>query len=148
MARTGRPPVPNEIKRKRGTARPDRVPKQGDVVALPAADGVPDYPADLGLEGRRLWDRAWQAGITWISPKSDLTAVEHACRLADDIAVARERYRATRDPADGRMVATFQRELATALGTLGFDPASRTRLGVAEVTRVSKLEALRAGRQS
>ncbi|MCW2920014.1 MAG: hypothetical protein JWN52_8082 [Actinomycetia bacterium] len=116
-------------------------------MALPAADGVPDYPADLGLAGRQVWDRAWQAGISWISPQSDMTSVEMACRLADDIAVARERYRATRDPGDGRMVATFQRELATALGTLGFDPAARTRLGVAEVTRVSKLEALRASRQ-
>ena len=146
MAQRGRPPVPNEIKRKRGTARPDRVPKRGEVVALPAADGAPDYPADLGLEGRRLWDRSWQAGIAWISPHSDLTAVEHACRLADDLAVARKRYRATTDPADGRMVATLSRELASALASLGFDPASRTRLGVAEVTRVSKLEALRASR--
>lgn len=146
MAQRGRPPVPNEIKRKRGTARPDRVPRQGEVVALPMADGVPDCPADFGLEGRRLWERAWQQGLSWISPTSDSTAVEMACRLADDITAARERYRATRDPADGRMVATFQRELASALAALGFDPASRTRLGVAEVTRVSKLEALRASR--
>lgn len=111
------------------------------------ADGTPEPPADFGLEARRLWERMWQQGITWISPQSDMTVAEMACRLADDIEVARARYRATRDPGDGRMVATFQRELATALGTLGFDPASRTRLGVAEVTRVSKLEALRAKRQ-
>jgi hypothetical protein len=45
------------------------------------------------------------------------------------------------------MVATFHRELASALSSLGFDPAARTRLGVAEVTRVSKLEALRAKRE-
>lgn len=147
MARTGRPPVPNEIKRKRGTVRSDRAPVVGTVVALPMAEDVPEPPADFGLEARRMWARAWQHGITWISPQSDMGAVEMACRLADDITVARERYRATRDPGDGRMVATFQRELATALGTLGFDPAARTRLGVAEVTRVSKLEALRASRQ-
>ncbi|MGV9536572.1 hypothetical protein ACWEU6_21770 [Streptosporangium sandarakinum] len=147
MARTGRPPVPNEVKRKRGTARPDRTPDVATVVALPMADGVPEHPVDFGLEARRLWERIWQTGITWVSPTSDAEAAEQACRLADDIALARERYRATRDPADGRMVATFHRELAAALGALGFDPASRTRLGVAEVTRVSKLEALRAGRQ-
>lgn len=139
--------MPNEIKRKRGTARPDRTPKVGEVVALPMADGIPECPADFGLEARRVWEQVWQEGITWISPTSDMVAVEMACRLADDITVARERYRATRDPGDGRMVATFQRELATALGTLGFDPAARTRLGVAEVTRVSKLEQLRAARQ-
>ncbi|MER7126760.1 hypothetical protein [Micrococcus luteus] len=144
MAPAGRPPVPNEIKRRRGTARPDRTPDVATVVALPMADGIPEHPTDFGLEAKRLWERIWQDGVTWISPKSDAEAAEQACRLADDIAVARERYRATREPADGRMVATFHRELAAALGALGFDPASRTRLGVAEVTRVSKLEALRA----
>lgn len=145
--RRGRPPVPTEIKRKRGTARPDRTPAEGTVVHLPMADGTPACPADFGLEGRRLWERIWQAAITWVSPTSDAEAAEQACRLADDLVVARERYRATRDPADGRMVATFHRELASALSSLGFDPAARTRLGVAEVTRVSKLEALRAKRE-
>lgn len=145
--RRGRPPVPNEVKRRRGTARPDRVPSVAAVVALPMAEGIPEPPADFGLEARRLWERVWQAGITWIAPTSDAEAAEQACRLADDVAIARERYRATRDPADGRMVATFHRELSAALASLGFDPASRTRLGVAEVTRVSKLEALRAKRE-
>jgi hypothetical protein len=111
------------------------------------AEGVPEHPADFGLEARRLWGRIWQAGITWVSPTSDAEAAEQACRLADDLSVARTRYRATTDPADGRMVATLHRELASALSLLGFDPASRTRLGVAEVTRVSKLEALRAKRE-
>lgn len=148
----GRPPKPIEQKRRTGrTPGTDsggrKLPVEGTVVALPQAEGVPDVPADFGLEGTRLWGQLWQAGITWISPKSDMFAAEEACRLADDIAIARQRYRATSDPKDGRMVATLNRELMTALGNLGFDPASRTRLGVAEVTRVSKLEQLRASRQ-
>jgi len=147
MATAGRPPKPAELKRKIGNPGKRPLPKVGEVVALPMADGVPECPSDFGLPARHLWERAWNTAISWLSPHSDVTAVEHACRLADDIAVARERYRATRDPGDGRMVATFQRELASALAALGFDPAARTRLGVAEVTRVSKLEALRAKRQ-
>jgi phage terminase small subunit len=148
----GRPPKPLEQKRLTGRS-PGRdsggraLPKRGEVVALPMAAGVPDCPADLGLMGRQLWERAWDAAITWLSPNSDMAAVEAACRLEDDLATARERYRVTRDPCDGRMVVAFSKELAAALAALGFDPASRTRLGVAEVTRVSKLEALRASRE-
>lgn len=142
----GRPPVPNEVKRRRGTARPDRVPAVSSVVALPMAAGVPECPEDFGLAARGLWGRVWQAGITWVSPLSDIEAAEQACRLADDLVVARRRYRATSDPSDGRMVAAFDASLAAALGRLGFDPAARTRLGVAEVKRQSKLEELIAKR--
>jgi hypothetical protein len=110
------------------------------------AQGVPDLPSGAGLDGQRLWTRCWAAGISWISPLTDMEAVEQACSLADDIAAARERYRATRDPKDGAMVVAFVKQLASALSDLGFNPTARSRLGVAEVTRVSKLEALRAAR--
>ncbi|WP_170200651.1 hypothetical protein [Prauserella endophytica] len=117
------------------------------MVALPMADGVPDMPADFGLDAMRLWERVWQDGITWVSPKSDMEAVEQACRLADDIAVARQRYRATTDPKDGQMVVKLDTALAQALSRIGFDPTARSRLGIAEVKRVSKLEELLAQRR-
>jgi hypothetical protein len=88
----------------------------------------------------------WHAGITWISPLSDIESAEQACRLADDLEVARRRYRVTSDPMDGRMVVGFDGSLAAALSRLGFDPTARTRLGVAEVKRQSKLEELIAKR--
>lgn len=151
MARTGRPPKPLEQKRRSGRTpstdsggRP--LPEPATVVALPMAAGVPDSPIDFGLEARRLWERVWAAGITWISPDSDIEAAEQACRLADDIEIARDRYRATRDPGDGRLVVQFSKALADALGSLGFDPASRSRLGVAEVKRASALDELIARR--
>lgn len=138
------PPVPNEIKRRRGTYRKDRhAPQVNQVIALPMADGVPQPPADLELDGRQLWGRVWQEGLVWISPQSDIEAVVQTCRLVDDIAIARERYRVTRDPADGRMVATFSSELTSSLSALGFNPTARSRLGVAEVKVASKLDALR-----
>jgi hypothetical protein len=107
------------------------------------AEGVPDYPADIGPDGAALWRNAWNAAITWISPATDTAAVEHAAHLADDIAEARRKYRATRDPKDGRMVVQFAKALSDALADLGFNPVARAKLGVAEVTRVSKLDALR-----
>lgn len=146
--RRGRPPVPAEVKRRRGTARADRMPAESQVIALPMADGVPDCPADFGLDARRLWERAWNAAITWLSPASDMEAVEQACRIADNLAMARERYKATRDPSDGRMVVQFSKAMTDALSALGFDPTSRSRLGVAEVKRASALEQLIAKRQA
>lgn len=148
----GRPPKPAEhhrrVGRANGTKKADGrpLPEVATVTALPMAPGVPDPPADLLLDGVRLWERAWGAAITWLSPDSDMETVEQACRLADDVAVARKRYRATSDPADGRAVVSLSKSLTDALSALGFDPTSRARLGVAEVKRVSALEQLIARR--
>jgi phage terminase small subunit len=148
----GRPPKPLEQKRRTGRS-PGRdtggrkLPDPGNVIALPPADGVPVYPADLGLDGQRLWDRAWGAAITWLSPASDTDGVEQAARLADDAAAARKRYRATTDPADARALVAVAKQLQEALSSLGFNPVARSRLGVAEVKRVSALEELVAKRQ-
>ena len=151
MTQRGRPPKPAEhhrlVGRANGTKRADGRPLPEVVVALPMATGVPEPPADLLLDGRRLWERAWGAAITWLSPDSDMEAVEQACRLADDLAAARARYRATTDPSDGRMVKNFDDALASALSRLGFDPTARARLGVAEVKRASALEELLAKRR-
>jgi hypothetical protein len=154
MTQRGRPPKPAEhhrlVGRANGTKKADGrpLPAVASVVALPMADGVPDPPSDLLLDGQRLWERAWGAAITWLSPDSDMETVEQACRLADDVAAARKRYRATTDPSDGRLVVQLSKSLADALSALGFDPTSRARLGVAEVKRASALEQLIATRQA
>jgi len=117
------------------------------VVALPPATGIPPYPADLGLAGQQLWDRAWSAAISWLSPDSDGKTVEEACFLADALAAARTRYRATTDPADARALVALSKQFLETLSALGFTPTARARLGVAEVKRVSALEELVAKRQ-
>jgi len=136
------------VGRANGTKKADGrpLPEVASVTALPMADGVPEPPVDLLLDGRRLWERAWGAAITWLSPDSDMEAVEQACRVADDLAAARRRYRATTDPADGRMVVQLSKAMTDALSVLGFDPTARSRLGVAEVKRASALEELIARR--
>ncbi len=89
-----------------------------------------------------MWERSWAAAVTWLSPDSDWDAVVEACQLADDVSVARRRYRATSDPADARAVVAVSRELQACLSNLGFNPAARSRLGVAEVKKQSALDAL------
>ena len=148
----GRPPKPLEVKRRTGRS-PGRdtggrkLPEPAIVVALPPAAGTPEYPADLGIEGRDLWDRAWNHAITWLSPDSDGKTVEQAAHLADDVAAARKRYRATTDPSDARALVALVKQFIEALSALGFNPTARARLGVAEVKRVSALEELVAKRQ-
>jgi hypothetical protein len=143
MAAMGRPPKPTEVKRRTGNPGKRPLPAVAQVVALPQADGTPDFPTGLAEDGQRVWRRIWQDGITWISPQSDREAAEEACRAADDVAAARRRYRATTDPSDARALVALGKRLDDALSALGFTPVARTRLGVAEVTRVSKLDALR-----
>lgn len=152
MATVGRPPQPLEVKRRHGrTANTDsggrKLPELAEVVHLPQAEGMPDFPADLDEPGRDLWRRIWQDGITWISPKTDLQAAEEACRAADDVAAARRRYRATTDPKDAGALVSLGKRLDDALSMLGFNPTARSRLGVAEVRKVSALEKLMERRQ-
>lgn len=147
-----RKPQPAEIKRATGRT-PDtdsggrKLKPLAQVTQLPMATEIPEPPADLQDAGRELWGKAWQRAITWLSPLSDVQAIEHACRLSDDLALARNRYRATLEPQDGRLVVALAKSLSDALASLGFDPSSRSRLGV-EVTRndsaIDKLKAKRA----
>ena len=147
MATRGRPPQPLEIKRRRGrTADTDsggrKLPAMAEIVALPMADGVPDLPCSIESDGADLWRQIWQQGLSWISPQSDMAAAVEACRVADDLAVARRRYRATSDPKDASALAAMGKRFDEALSVLGFNPTARARLGVAEVKRVSALDRL------
>jgi phage terminase small subunit len=149
----GRPPAPIEHHRRVGRANGRKkadgrsLPEVGKVVALPPSNGVPAYPPDLGLAGQRLWNRAWNAALTWIAPGTDAEQIEETARLADDVAAARTRYRATTDPADARALVAASKQFTEALSALGFNPTARARLGVAEVKRVSQLEELQAKRE-
>ena len=148
MATNGRPPKPVELKRAQGNPGNRKLPDVSIVQTLPMAVTIPEPPADLGEEGLRLWNRSWDFAITWLSPNSDISAVEHACRTADLLMLAQNKYRATLDSADGRVVVAMSKTMADAFAALGFDPTSRSRLGVAEVKRASALDNLIAKRQA
>jgi len=149
----GRPRKPIEQKRKTGrTPTTDsggrKLPAVNNVTILPMSDGIPTPPIDLGIAGRELWEKAWDRAITWLSPTSDVKQVEQACRIADDLALARTIYNTTRDSQDGRLVVALNKSYSDALSSLGFTPVSRSQLGVAEVKRVSALEQLIATKRN
>jgi hypothetical protein len=144
----GRPPKPNELKRAIGNPGHRALPELATVAILPMAHNIPDAPVDLGPEGKQVWQNCWAMAITWLSPDSDVQAITNLCRLADDLQAARNKFHATLDNADGRLVATLSKSFTDALTSLGFDPVSRSRLGVAEVKRVSALDQLIQQRQA
>ena len=143
----GRPPKPNELKRATGNPGRRALPELAVVTPLPMADQTPKAPEGLQEAGLQLWENAWAHAITWLSTASDMQAIENAAKLADDLQMARNKYRATLDAADGRLLVHINKSFVDALSALGFDPTSRSRLGVAEVKRVSALDELIAKRQ-
>ena len=138
----GRPPKPTELKRRLGNPGKRALPATGTIVPLRPASEMPPYPDDLTPAACRLWERAWGEGIIWLSPVSDLATVELACRLVDGESVARARYFATHEAVDARAWVAVSAELRSTLAALGFDPAARSRLGVAEVKAASAIDKL------
>ena len=148
MAPRGVKPKTIEQHKADGTYRPERhAPKEGvllqpdpTAVDLPMATHVPDEPADLGDEGKRLWARCWSHPANqWLSPDTDIEAVTNTCRLADDLQAARQNLSTS---ADVNAATTMHKAYIAALGELGFTPTSRARLGVAIVKQETALEQL------
>lgn len=144
----GRPTTPNEIKKARGTLRADRLP-QAELTA-PTRLEPPQAPIDLAEQGLAFWNLAWR--VTWISASTDLTLVAMTSQNIDERQQLRE---AILSNPDDRKLRTSLREvekqILSNLGLLGFTPSDRSRLGVAEVQKESKLEAIlrmKAERQS
>lgn len=149
----GRPRKPVELKRlnaRSGTrdAGGRLIPAQDATVELVPATEVPEPPANLKESGLILWEKAWTHASRWLSLKTDFLAVERACRLADMEHLTFEL--AASDPGARGYVTRYletSAELASALSALGFDPSSRSRLGVAEVKAQSTLERIKLDRE-
>ena len=149
----GRPPKPLELKRAAGrTSKTDSggrpLPDLKVITTLPQTIDIPEAPLSLGIDGQRFWERAWSEAITWISKSADREAIENAALLADAVSASRKKYLATLEAADARAFVAINDSFTKALAALGFDPVSRSRLGVAEIRIVSKLEQLAQARNA
>ena len=140
----GRPPKPVEQKRALGNPGKRALPKEGEVQVLPASSGVPEPHRPLGDAGLQLWERIWSAGIQWISPQTDVELLLMTCESLDEREQLREIVMASGESKDRRALRLLNGEITSNLSMLGFSPVDRARLGVAEVTRRSKLEELMA----
>ena len=144
MATRGRPPKPTEIKRLTGNPGKRKLPTEGSLVLLPSLYEMPDPPRPLITQAAKdLWERTWSMGQTWLSPTTDIELLLMTCENVDERWNLRVKVLKDNRPEERRGLRDLERQIVTNLSLLGFTPTDRTRLGVAEVKRVSKLEELR-----
>jgi len=155
MARvSGPPPIPDEILRKRGTrgnnARVNRGPAPPSKAELKPGL-MPEKPLRvLGKEGRASWDRIRTWSVPWMA-ESDVERVQSYCETVDLYIVAQTRARLGKfdalDSMDRKremdVLRDLRKQVNDGLAELGFTPADRTRLGVAEVAQLDDLEKFR-----
>ena len=143
------PQKPTELKRKLGNPSKRPLPELTATIALPMSAHSPQPHRPLEIHGMRMWDQVWSAGQTWISAYSDAEHLLMLCETIDE----RQRLRALvmageADWRDRVALRAIDAQIASMLGLMGFNPAQRSKLGVAEVKRESALDKLIAKREA
>jgi hypothetical protein len=144
--RAGRPPKPVELKRALGNPGKRALPDQKTIVALPAITAIPETSRPLGSYGKQFWDRVWQMGSSWISSNTDYETMLMTAEMIDERWNLRVKVMTDGQPRDRRALRDLDRAIQTQLASLGLTPADRSRLGVAEVKKMSKIAELRSMR--
>lgn len=140
----GRPTKPIEQKRLTGNPGKRALPEQSAIMLIPQATQTPEPARPLLKYGQELWNRVWESGINWISPNTDLELLLMTCEMIDERWNLRVRVMTDNNPKDRRGLREIDKQIVSNLGLLGFTPSDRSRLGVAEVKKMSKLEELMA----
>jgi len=138
MANAGRPPKPLALKSVQGTLRADRLPKS--VIPSDLATEALLAPHSVSGEGLEFWALAWNAG--WLNPISDQTLALIVAEQITERELLREQVLAEGNPRDRSGLRELERQIVSGLGQLGFSPAERSRLGLTEVKKETKLEEL------
>lgn len=150
----GRPPKPKPKLTPEQQARRDAKRLPGDAGDLVVDGSLPAAPP-LGAVGTGLWVLVWTAGQAWLAPEADRPIVEMLCEAAEEADALRRSLESGEVPrfyklANGSMAShpavTQLRDLRTQqtswLAALGFSPADRARLGLAEVRQRDALDEL------
>jgi hypothetical protein len=139
----GRPTKPVEIKRKLGNPSKRALPDQASIQIFDPITFIPDPARPLMGSGLDFWNKIWLAGLTWISPNTDSEILLLTCELMDERHDLRAKVLAENDWRERRALRELDSRIISNLSLLGFTPADRSRLGVAEVKAISKMDALK-----
>ena len=139
----GRPSKPTEIKRKLGNPGQRRLPNQSEIRMFEPVVSVPEPSRPLLKYGREFWDKVWLNGLQWISVNTDSELLLMTCELIDERWNLRVRVMQSNDWRERRALRELDSRLISNLSLMGFTPADRSKLGVAEVKAISKMEALK-----
>ena len=144
--RNGPAPQPTEVKRRRGNPGKRALPEPAVLLPAPGAEVVlPEPSRPLGEAGAALWGRSWRHGAAWIAP-TDIELLLVVCEALDEREELRRLVGDEGHWRDRAALRAITKEITDGLAQLGFSPADRTRMGVAEVRAVSALEQVRARR--
>lgn len=131
----GRPPKPIEQKRRTGNPGKRPLPSSAQLVAVATI-----APADHEHPLEDVVDRVLAEGVAWIGA----TDAPKVALLRETVVLyARARDHAGTPPRD---LLAFVKAINDLLSDLGFDPAARSRLGLAEVKTLSAAEKIIARR--
>lgn len=139
----GRPAKPTEIKRKLGNPGKRALPDTAVVQYLEQSAVVPEPARPLLKYGKEFWDKVWGSGLSWISVNTDAELLLMTCELVDERWNLRVRVMQSNDWRERRALRELDDRIIRNLSLLGFTPADRSKLGVAEVKAISKMEALK-----
>ena len=140
----GRPSKPVEQKRLLGNPGKRALPDQSTITLIPMAEVAPEPTRPLLKYGKELWDKVWDTGINWISPNTDTELLLMTCEMIDERWNLRVQVMTNNDPKDRRGLRELDKAIVSNLSLLGFSPSDRSRLGLAEVKKMSKLEEIMA----
>ena len=140
------PAKPIELKRKLGNPGKEKLPEPGSLMSLQGGYVAPFRP--LEFAGKQLWDSVFAEGELWVSGRTDAHFLMLTCEQLDRREELKSEIAETKDWHLYKQLNDLERMIATNLGLLGFTPADRTRLGLAEVKRQSKLEEMMARRRA
>lgn len=135
-------PVPTEIKKLRGTLRPDRVLSHSIRGELTQGE-LPAPPEGLGELGRAIWGQVLTEASVWVSYKLDTLLLGIVCDQFEERAQLRELVAS--DPEQPRLrigLRELDKAIVSNLSSLGLTPTDRARLGFVEVKKENKLEEL------
>lgn len=141
--------TPNEIKKRRGTLRADRVLSPSLKVDLVQGD-IPEPPAALGELGRAVWGQVLTEAANWVSFKLDIFLLGILCDQFEERAELRELLSENPDQPRIRIgLRELDKAIVSNLSSLGLTPTDRARLGFVQVKAESKLEEMmRRARES
>jgi len=143
------PQKPTELKRKLGNPGKRPLPELAATIALPMSDEIPQPHRPLGADGMRMWNHVWSAARSWVSAYSDAEHVLMLCETVDERQPLRTLVMSgNADWRDRVALRAIDAQITSMLGLMGFNPAQRSKLGVAEVKRASVLEQLIAKREA
>jgi hypothetical protein len=131
------------VKRKLGNPGGRKLPNQGQIQMFEPVSTLPEPARPLLKYGREFWDKVWLNGLQWISVNTDSELLLMTCELVDERWNLRVRVMQSNDWRERRALRELDDRIIRNLSLMGFTPADRSRLGVAEVKAISKMEALK-----